>query len=233
LKKNSEESLRLAATIAHEFNNVLMGISPFIEVLGRGGLAPERRLTALRHMAKSVQRGRRITEEILRFTNPPEPLFEPVQLWEWAQAVAHEMQPLLDSRCTFTLDRIDRTLRARADAGQLHQVVSSLIVNARDAMPDGGRITLGISRETPGSRLDFGVVPHVERFAHIIVRDEGSGMSAETRRHLFEPLFTTKQHGIGLSLAIAHQVIQRHDGLIFVESAPGKGTSFHLFLPSV
>jgi len=76
-------------------------------------------------------------------------------------------------------------------------------------------------------------VPHVERFAHIIVRDEGSGMSAETQRHIFEPFFTTKRHGIGLNLAIAHQVIQRHEGLIFVESAPSKGTSFHIFLPSI
>lgn len=231
-KANRVASLgRLAATIAHEFNNVLMGISPFVELLKRGDLPFERRLTALDHMTRSIQRGRRITEEILRFTNPPEPAFEAVQLWQWAQSVAHEMHPLIGPQYTFDVDANDRKLRALADVGQLHQVISNLIINARDAMPDGGRITLRVCREPPDSRFEFGVVPQVERFAHLIIQDQGSGMSAETRRQIFEPLFTTKRHGTGLGLAIAHQVIRQHGGLIFVESEPGIGTSFHLFLP--
>ena len=231
-KTNRVASLgRLAATIAHEFNNVLMGISPFVELLKRSDVAFERRLIALDHMTKSIQRGRRITEEILLFTNPPEPLFEPVQLWQWAQSIAHEMRPLLGAQYTFIVDANDRKLRAVADIGQLHQVISNLVINARDAMPEGGRITLRICREAADSRFDFGVVPQIEHFAHLIVQDEGHGMSAETRRQVFEPLFTTKRHGTGLGLAIAHKVIRRHAGLIFVESEPGKGTSFHVFLP--
>jgi signal transduction histidine kinase len=233
-KANRIASLgRLVATIAHEFNNVLMGISPFVELLKRPDMANERRLTALDHMTKSIQRGRRITEEILRFTNPPEPAFEEVPLWQWAESVAHEMQLLLGSQYELTFDVTDRQLRARADVGQLHQVISNLVINARDAMPGGGRITLGICREAPDSRFDFGVVSHVEHYAHIVVRDEGSGMTAETRRRIFEPLFTTKRNGTGLGLAVAQQVIRQQGGLIFVESEPGKGTAFHIFLPSV
>jgi nitrogen-specific signal transduction histidine kinase len=231
-KVNRVESLgRLAATIAHEFNNVLMGISPFVELLKRSDVAHERRLTALDHMTRSIQRGRRITEEILRFTNHPEPVFETVDLWAWSQAIAHELRPLLGPQYSFTVQAEDQTLLARADVGQLHQIVSNLAVNARDAMPDGGRITLCIRREEPGRQFSFGSVTRVETFAHLIVSDEGGGMSEDTKRHIFEPLFTTKRHGTGLGLAITHQIVQRHGGAIFVESEPGKGTSFHIFLP--
>jgi len=231
-KANRVASLgRLAATIAHEFNNVLMGISPFIELLRRGDVAFERRLNALDHMTKAVQRGRRITEEILRFTNQPEPVFEAVELWPWSQAIAHELRPLLGPQYTFHIKAGDRDLRARADVGQLHQIVSNLVLNARDAMPGGGRITLCFRREPAGASFRFGVVPQADTFAHLIVSDEGAGMSAETKRRIFEPLFTTKRHGTGLGLAITHQIVQRHGGAIFVESEPGSGTSFHIFLP--
>jgi signal transduction histidine kinase len=217
-KANRVASLgRLAATIAHEFNNVLMGISPFVELLRRGDLAPERRVSALDHMTKAIQRGRRITEEILRFTNQPEPVFESVDLRQWSEAIVQELRALIGQQYTFRVEAPDRTLRARADAGQLHQIVSNLVFNARDAMPEGGRITLSIRSD--------------DAFAHLIVADEGSGMAEETKLHIFEPLFTTKRHGTGLGLAITHQIVQRHGGTIFVESELGKGTSFHILLP--
>src|SRR6266704_5048601 len=110
---------RLAATIAHEFNNVLMGISPFVELLKRGDIAYDRRLNALDHMARSIQRGRRITEEILRFTNPADPVFEAVTLAQWSQAVAHELGPILGNQYTFNVDLQQPDLRALADVGQL------------------------------------------------------------------------------------------------------------------
>ena len=221
---------RLAATVAHEFNNVLMGISPFVELLKRSDIAYDRRLNALDHMAKSIQRGRRITEEILRFTNPVDPVFEAVPLAQWSQAVAHELRPLLGNQYTFNVELQKRDLRALADIGQLHQIISNLVINARDAMPDRGRITLRILREAPDAQFDFGVVLEPETFIHLVVEDEGIGMSAETRHHIFEPLFTTKRNGTGLGLAITHQVVNRHGGLIFVESEIGKGTIFHIFL---
>jgi signal transduction histidine kinase len=221
---------RLAATVAHEFNNVLMGISPFVELLKRGDIAYDRRLSALDHMTKSIQRGRRITEEIFRFTNPVDPVFEAVPLAQWSQAVAQELRPLLGNQYTFNVELQQPDVRALADIGQLHQVISNLVINARDAMPDGGRITLRILREPADALFDFGVMPEPENFIHLIVEDEGGGMSAETKHHIFEPLFTTKRNGTGLGLAITHQVVQRHDGMIFVESEIGKGTRFHIFL---
>lgn len=117
------------------------------------------------------------------------------------------------------------------DADQLHQVFTNLILNARDAMPNGGTLSLDVLRERPHARFPFGAIEQPERFAHCIVRDTGTGMSDETLRHLFEPLFTTKRNGTGLGLALARQVVQRHGGQMFVESTAGAGTAFHLFLP--
>jgi signal transduction histidine kinase len=222
---------RLAATLAHEFNNVLMGISPFVEVLRRPDLAFERRISALDHMSTAIARGRRITDDIARFANPPEPLFEPVQLWNWGQALAQQLGALLGPRFTFTLDANDHKLRARADIGQLHQTITDLVVNARDAMPNGGSVTLRMLCEEPGTQFGFGAVPQVERFAHLVVEDEGPGIPAEIRPRIFEPLFTTKRNGTGLGLAIAHQMVKRHGGLIFLESEVGQGARFHIFLP--
>ena len=231
-KANRVASLgRLAATIAHEFNNVLMGISPFIDLLKRADIGFERRLSALDHMATAIARGRRMTEEILRYTNPPEPVFEPVHLWSWAQALAHEFGALLGPQYTFTLDANDRKMSARADVGQLHQAISNLVINARDAMPNGGAIVVRVCCDEPGTQFPFGSVPQVERFAHLVVADEGPGIPAPVKERIFEPLFTTKRHGTGLGLAITHQVVKRHGGLIFVESEEGTGTRFHIFLP--
>ncbi|HEX2122469.1 MAG TPA: response regulator, partial [Thermoanaerobaculia bacterium] len=107
-----------------------------------------------------------------------------------------------------------------------------LILNARDAMPEGGLLRITVGRETtPDPRLPWGVMRHPERYAHMVVSDTGCGMGADTLRHIFEPLYTTKKNGTGLGLSVVHQVVMRHAGEIFVESAPGAGTSFHIFLP--
>jgi two-component system cell cycle sensor histidine kinase/response regulator CckA len=117
------------------------------------------------------------------------------------------------------------------DVSQLHQSFINLILNARDAMPEGGRIGVGIDLVPEASRFDFGAIEHPERYAHFFVEDSGHGMTPETLRHIFEPLFTTKKNGTGLGLPVARHVVTRHGGEIFVESAIGSGTKFHLFIP--
>ena len=219
---------RLAATVAHEFNNVLMGIAPFIEVIRR---KPERIASALDQMTGAVARGKRITEEILRFTRPAELVRADFAVEPWLRAVASEALNVLSARHHVVIEYVDESLRVYADRNQLHQIVSNVIVNARDAMPGGGTITITARREEPGARFAFGFVERPERFIHIAVADTGSGMSEETLRHIFEPLFTTKTSGTGLGLAVAHQVVERHGGEIFAESALGAGTTFHLFIP--
>jgi PAS domain S-box-containing protein len=223
---------RLAATIAHEFNNVLMGISPFVELLRRADQSPERRLDCLEHIGKSVKRGKRITEEILRFTNPAEPVLDAVDVMSWSDAFALDARSILGVRHTLAVHVTSPGLKVLADAAQLHQIVMNLVLNARDAMPDGGVVALTMGVEHPnGAELRYGVVRDPGSYLHIAVEDHGCGMTPDTLRHIFEPLFTTKRTGTGLGLAVTHQVVMRHGGQLFVESTPGIGTTFHIFLP--
>jgi len=206
---------RLAATIAHEFNNVLMGISPFVEVIRR---KPERTAGALDQIAGAIGRGKRVTAEILRFTRPAELVRVVFAVEPWLRDLAAEMHTALSAKHRIVVEHVDPSLRVLADRAQLHQVMTNVVLNARDAMADGGTVTIAARRD--------------ERFVHITVRDTGSGMPEETLRHIFEPLFTTKCSGTGLGLAVAHQVVQRHGGEIFAESTVGAGTTFHLFIPT-
>ncbi|HEV7765802.1 MAG TPA: PAS domain S-box protein, partial [Thermoanaerobaculia bacterium] len=218
---------RMAATIAHEFNNVLMGISPFVEVIRRG----KNLETSLDHIARAVKRGKRITEEILRFTRHAQPQRTTFVVAPWMESIVLEATSLMPSYCSIETSIVAPELLIDGDANQLQQIFTNLILNARDAMPHGGKLTIEVVREQPNARMPFGVVARPERFAHCIVRDTGVGMPPETLRHIYEPLFTTKKSGTGLGLAVAHQVVQRHGGDIFVESTVGVGTTFHIFLP--
>jgi PAS domain S-box-containing protein len=219
---------RLAATVAHEFNNVLMGISPFVEVIRR---KPERAAKALDQISGAVARGKRITGDILRFTRPSELVRADFGVAPWLGDLGAHMMGVLSANHRIAVDAGDPELRANGDRHQLHQVVMNLVLNARDAMPAGGAISLSARREAPGTRFGFGAVAAPERFVHLAVADDGCGMDAAMLAHIFEPLFTTKRNGTGLGLAVAHQVVQRHGGEIFVESAAGAGTTFHLFIP--
>ncbi|MBV9496778.1 MAG: PAS domain S-box protein, partial [Acidobacteria bacterium] len=179
---------RLAATIAHEFNNVLMGISPFVELLRRDQ-SPERRLDCLEHISKSVKRGKRITEEILRFTNPAEPVLDAVDVRQWSDVFALEARSILGVRHTLAVHVTASGLKVLADASQMHQIVMNLVLNARDSMPDGGVIALTMGVESR-EEMRYGVVRDPSAHLHIAVEDHGVGMSEETLRHIFEPLFT-------------------------------------------
>ena len=221
---------KLAATVAHEFNNVLMGIAPFLDILRRHPTG-DRADTAVDQIARSVKRGKRITEDILRFTQPAEPVLASVDVATWLRSVAQEARSLLAPRYVVDTAIAEARLTIAADANQLNQTFINLIMNARDAMPDGGPVVLRASLPERDARFPFGVVERPDRFVHLVVEDSGAGIDDETMRHIFEPLFTTKKNGSGIGLAVAHHVIRRHGGEIFVESRVGAGTKFHVFLP--
>jgi len=219
---------RMAATIAHEFNNVLMGIAPFVDLLRRD---PTRFESAVDQIARSVARGRRITHDILRFTQPAEPNRSVFDAGSWLQAVALEARSILNPNYEVQVHADHPRIAVHADENQIHQIFMNLILNSRDAMPRGGRIYMTVRREPAGAQFAFGLVESPERFAHFIVRDTGCGIGPDILQHIFEPLYTTKRSGTGLGLAVTHQVVQRHGGEIFVESEVGAGTTFHIFLP--
>ena len=223
---------RLAATVAHEFNNVLMGMQPFAELMQRADATPAMISKGAGHIANSIQRGKRIVLDILRFTQPHVPVTAAVDLGEWWGTFAPEAEAVLGNMISVVAAIPTRGLYAIADRRQLSQVLANLVANARDAMPAGGTLTVEANHLEPDATFPFGVVPHPDRFVQISVRDTGHGMNPAVMERIFEPLFTTRQSGgTGLGLAVAHQVISQHAGYVFVESEPGRGSTFHLFLP--
>jgi PAS domain S-box-containing protein len=206
---------RLAAVMAHEFNNVLMGIETFVKLLERRNDAATRE-TAISRIQQSLRRGRTVTDEILRFTRAPQPLRTTIDVRAWLRDFLPEALALTDGMTT--LDVRGEGLVIRGDVSQLNQVLANLVLNARDASPRGSTIEITASR-IAGDRLDLAVT------------DRGAGIPEDIRERIFEPLFTTKRSGTGLGLAVVHQVIAAHDGEVRVESEMGNGARFHLLLP--
>ena len=212
------ESLgRLAATMAHEFNNVLMGVQPVADLLTRR-YADNPALARLgEQLAHATQRGRRITSEVLRFGKPARLAKTSFDLHEWLMRVAAEIEPLVSRANVALTIASESPLRIHADAEQLQQIITNLAANAVEAMPGGGQLMIELASD------DQQVV--------LRVIDSGSGMSAATREHIFEPLFTTKKTGNGIGLAVVHQIVTAHGGDIKVESEIGEGTTFTITLP--
>jgi two-component system cell cycle sensor histidine kinase/response regulator CckA len=222
----------LATTVAHEFNNVLMGMLPFAELLQRPGVSQATTTKAASHITSSIERGRRIALDILRFARPAEPDLHWIDLGEWWETFVPEAEAMLRNAISLVCTIPRRGLHILADNTQLSQVLSNLIANARDAMPDGGTITVAANGLPKDTLFSFGLVPHPERFIQVRVTDDGCGMPRHIREQVFEPLFTTKRNGgTGLGSAVAHQILTHHGGHLFVESEVGVGTTFHLFFP--
>ena len=225
---------RLAGGVAHDFNNLLTVINGYSELLA-AKLGNDR---ALREMAEQILRAGKsaaeLTTQLLTFSRKQVAQARPLDL----NAVVEEAQKMfsrilgedvqLESKLSPTLGKV------MADAGQMHQVLMNLVVNARDSMPGGGRLTI----ETRNVDVDEGFSrqhPEVApgRYVYLGVTDTGSGMSEEVKRQIFEPFFTTKEKGkgTGLGLATVYGIVRHSEGWIRVESEPGVGTTFHIYLP--
>jgi PAS domain S-box-containing protein len=223
---------RLAAMVAHEFNNILMGIQPFAELVARRAGDDDGLHRASVQIKSCVNRGKRVTSGILRFTRPAEPEKLRIDANQWLDDIAAESRGVVGAGIIVCTELPSDSLAIVGDRAQLSQLLMNLILNSRDAMPDGGTLTLGLRSTNRSGKFPFGVLPHPERFVHVTVRDDGAGMTEETVHHLFEPLFTTKKSGgTGLGLAISRQIVEMHGGLIFAESTLTLGTTFHIFLP--
>lgn len=212
---------RLAATMAHEFNNMLMGVDSAVELLRRRVIAPDA-LAAVGRIQQSLTRGRRITSEILRFTRDATPQLASVDVRRWLTHFLPEAAALTNERAQ--LD-VGEGLFIRGDIQQLNQVLANLLINARDASDERAPIRI-VARRIGAESSGLG-----DEALDLAVVDEGAGIAPELLDRIFEPLFTTKGHGTGLGLAVVHQVITAHGGVVRVRSEVGYGTEFHLILP--
>jgi nitrogen-specific signal transduction histidine kinase/CheY-like chemotaxis protein len=209
---------RLAAMMAHEFNNVLMGIQPFVEIIGRSARGNETVTKSCRAISQSVKRGKRVTEEVLRYTRPRDPKLVRLEVGEWLKEVGGAMRVTLPAGIDLVIQPPEHPLVLSADREQMEQVFANLVSNARDAMPDGGTIT--IRARGSGDHVQFEV------------SDTGVGIAPDAIPHLYQPFYTTKlTGGTGLGLAVAEQIVLRHGGSIDVDSPPDAGTTFRIRLP--
>jgi len=221
---------RLAASVGHQFNNVLMGILPFVDVLKRNELPPQA-ARAVEQIAKSVERGRRVTAEIQTFTRASEaPARRSVSAKKWLEGLRNDLDEALGSGIDLDLD-VQESIALAADPAKLRHVFVNLAANARDAMPGGGRFSI-LVRDSPVPPPHAPQTEEGERgWAEILVSDTGEGIDEESQRRIFEPLFAKHRGGSGLGLATVQQIVRSHGGAIDVSSAPGRGTSFRIVLP--
>lgn len=225
----------LAAGIAHEFNNILCVISNSIHTIAR--LAPQPALTpALQAVEQAVDRG---ADLVRRLTNAVR-----VEVGELATVSLHDVVQAVLSMChgTFSgsievqvaLD--DRTPAVRASARQLEHVLLNLCLNARDAMPDGGTLRIATARVSLDEAAPLVAAKRLApgEYAELTVADTGCGMDKETATHIFDPFFTRKQigEGTGLGLTMVYNTVTTLHGAITVESAPGQGATFRVYLPA-
>jgi len=226
---------RVAGGIAHDFNNILTAVFGNAELARRelaDGGAP---LEALDEILQAATRAATLTRQLLTFARRG--IVEPrrVDLNELARRMERMLRRLIGEDVELELDLAPAIAGVRADEGQLEQVLMNLAVNARDAMPDGGRLRI----ETRPVTLEGDAASALElppgRYLRLAVSDTGVGMSEETRGRIFEPFFTTKPagQGTGLGLAICYGVVRQSAGQIDVETAPGCGTRFVIHLPEV
>ncbi len=226
----------LAGGIAHDFNNLLTTISGYAQLLvGDLDPADERRADVERILDAS-DRAARLTRQLLAFSRRQVLHPEVLDLNATVRGIDALLRPLIGDTVLLTVALDPELGPVRADPSQLGQVIMNLVTNARDAMPEGGRLTI----ETANVELDSAYVashtdaqlgPHVM----LAVSDTGIGMDAATRARLFEPFFTTKEpgQGTGLGLATTYGIVKQSGGNIWVNSEPGRGTTFKVYLPRV
>lgn len=221
---------RLASGIAHDFLNLLSAVKGSAWVLGEDMDADDPRRECLDDINTAVNSANQLVSQLLEFGSDKAPRREAVRLDALLRRVEPMLRRLLPSTIRLELELPDEPLVIEADASQLEVTLMNLTTNARDAMPDGGRLRFSAER-TPRCN---GQEPSLQGgpYVCITVSDTGVGIDDATLRRVFEPFFTTKGpgKGSGLGLSMVYRTVQQLGGTVVVESEPGRGTTFRLFL---
>ena len=220
IKLSKLESLGvLAGGIAHDFNNILTGLFGNLELAQMD--LPDNHSSS-RYLARArtaIERATRLTKQLLTFSRGGEPVFEEVDFAAVTRGIAEFTLSGSNIKVHFSIAEDLRPVRA--DKGQLEQVITNLVLNAKQAMPDGGNLFI---------TLDNTVNPDGD-FIRLRIEDEGEGIPPELMQKIFDPFFTTKVTGNGLGLATVFSIVEKHGGRITVDSTAGKGASFTVCLP--
>ncbi|HUG27991.1 MAG TPA: ATP-binding protein, partial [Gemmatimonadales bacterium] len=226
----------LAGGVAHEVNNMMEVVLGFARSLLRNTSLPEASVADIQEIVKAADRAAAVTRQLLTFGRRASHQPRAAGLATVLRDTEPMLRQVLGPYRGLVLDA-DRDPVVRIDAGQFREVLVNLTINARDAMPEGGTLTLITGERTLSRELtaaDGQTIP-MGRYATITVRDTGAGMHAADLKRIFEPFFTTQPlgRGTGLGLAAVHGVLVQHAGFITVASAPGQGATFTLYLPAL
>lgn len=214
---------RLAGGIAHDFNNLLTAIRGYNQMMLEEAADEPRLLEYAEEVRNAVDRASTLTGQLLAFSRRDPVRQTVLDLNEAVRGIDRMLRRLLGRNVELVTRLAPELPRLKAGPGQIDQVIVNLAVNAREAMPAGGRLMI----ETAG------VLRNGRRCVMLSISDDGQGMSAATKARLFEPFFTTKGRGTGLGLSIVRGIVKRNGGEIFVDSEPGRGAAFRIYLPAV
>jgi signal transduction histidine kinase/CheY-like chemotaxis protein len=232
--KKMEAVGQLAGGVAHDFNNLLTTIQGYAQLLSAKLPEEYREMPGLKEIVMASERAAGLTRQLLAFSRRDTGKTGPVEVNTVISDTMKLMRRMLGDKVTLDLDLADNLTAIVGDSQQLSQMVMNLAINARDAMPEGGNLTISTRHLAAIGALPRRFsIPGIEWCQLIQVTDTGVGMDHETKERIFEPFFTTKDagQGTGLGLSIVFSVVRRHAGLIDVVSEPGVGTTFSIFLP--
>jgi len=230
LKTQKLESIgALAGGIAHDFNNLLQGVFGYMSMARLTFDQKEKSLAMLEQAEKALHQSVNLTSQLLTFAKGGQPVIKPTNVRPLIENAAKFA--LSGSRSDYRIVAEDALWQVAADEGQLAQVIQNIVLNADQAMPEGGLVTIGMKNvqvhgQTPALALPKG------RYVVIVITDNGVGIPAEHYTKIFDPYFTTKQKGSGLGLATSYSIIRNHGGMIKVNSKVGKGSTFYIYLPA-
>ncbi|MBI5249817.1 MAG: response regulator [Desulfomonile tiedjei] len=230
VKAQKLESLGvLAGGIAHDFNNLLTAILGNVSLAKMYSTPGDRAVQRLDEAEKASLRAKDLTQQLLTFAKGGAPVKKTVSISDVLKDSAKFALRGSNIRCRFKI--ADDLCSLEVDEGQIGQVVHNLIINAYQAMPDGGTIEVRAENSTIWPEQDMNTTLSSGRYVKISVADEGHGIQPEILPKIFDPYFSTKKRGSGLGLATSYSILKNHDGMITVESEVGLGSTFHIFLP--
>ncbi len=224
----------LAGGIAHDFNNILGGILGYASFIKMKMQKSEPYYKYINVIERSAERAAELTSQLLAFSRGGNYKLEPVDLNEVVEETLAIVESTFDKSIEIRKELSADLPPVEADATQLQQAVMNLCVNARDAMPAGGLLTVKTDlKHLDSNYFSFQAAGAEGNFLELTIADNGCGMDSETLEKIYEPFFTTKEKGkgTGLGMSMVYGVIKSHGGFISADSAPGEGTIFHVFLP--
>ena len=226
---------RLAGGIAHDFNNLLTSLKSYLQLINLNLDNPEKVKQITSNMSTAINKAFALTQHLLTFSRRHHGKQEIIDLRQFLIEMRDFIERLVGEDIELSLVLPEKSLYVKANEGHLQQIMMNLVVNAKDAMPNGGLLEISLDTKVPDQILADKFSLPIRQYAVISVSDTGVGIPEEILPHIFDPFFTTKPNGkgTGLGLATVYSLVKQYQGHIFVSSEPGFGTVFTIYLPTV